>query len=279
MPLPERPCLMGIVNVTPDSFSGDGRDHFEAVAAGTRMIWEGADILDIGGESTRPDAQPVPVAEEMKRVVPVVENLRAQNPDVIISIDTMKVKVAEAALDAGANWINDVTGGQGDPAMMALAAERETPIVLMHNRAFWGAASGPKGARSYDAPQYSEFMTDMMHDMDLLKKRAVRAGLKAENIILDPGIGFGKTAEQNCQIIRDLRRFTELGCRILVGPSRKSFIGRTLGGLGPEERLEGTSAAVAIAIDNGANIVRVHDVKEMRRVVDMAHAIARGCSG
>lgn len=269
----DKPCIMGIVNVTPDSFSGDGRSQDEAIAQASRMIWEGADILDIGGESTRPDASPVPAAEEIKRIVPVIETVRGNHPETIISVDTMKVKVAQAAIAAGASWINDVTGGQGDPAMLTLSAEQDVPIVLMHNRAFWGAASGPKNARSYDAPEYDSFMDDMMHDLELLKKRAVRAGVAEQNIILDPGIGFGKTPQQNCQIIRDLKRFNELGCSILIGPSRKSFIGRTLGGLSAEERLEGTAAAVAIAIDNGADIVRVHDVKEMRRVVDMAHAI------
>lgn len=269
-----RPLIMGIVNATPDSFSGDGvADADTAIAQGLRMIEEGADILDIGGESTRPDAVPVPEADEIARVAPVIAGIRKQNPDILISIDTMKAGTARAALEAGANWINDVTGGRGDPAMLELAAETDCPIILMHNRASWGAAHGADQSRSFDAPDYDDFMADLARDWKQLKDDALAAGVRPTNIILDPGIGFGKSVEQNCQIIRDLAFLKPLGHPILVGPSRKSFIGRILD-LPPEERVEGTAAAIALSVANGAHIVRVHDVLAMRRVADMAASIA-----
>ncbi len=267
-----RPLIMGIVNVTPDSFSGDGHvDGEAALEQALRFIEEGADIIDIGGESTRPDAEPVSAAKEIARVAPVIAKIR-QHTDILISVDTMKAKVALAALAEGADIINDVTGGKGDADMLRLAAEAACPIVLMHNRASWQAAHGEAEKRAFDAPVYEDFMAEMLRDMQGLKEAAIKAGVEPGNIILDPGIGFGKNVQQNCQIIRDLKHFETLGALLLVGPSRKSFIGHILD-VPPEDRLEGTAAAVALSVANGAAILRVHDVKEMRRVADMAYAI------
>lgn len=269
-----RPLVMGILNVTPDSFSGDGKVNVDqALAQAIRFASEGADIIDIGGESTRPDAKSVSADEEIARVAPVVARIR-QHLDIPISIDTMKASVAEAALSEGADIINDVTGGRGDAGMLNLAADNACPVILMHNRASWQVAHGDNDKRAFNAPIYENFMADMIRELGELKADALAAGIEQGNIILDPGVGFGKSDEQNLQIIRDLREFDILGCPLLVGASRKSFIGRTLD-LPPEDRLEGTAAAVALAVANGAAILRVHDVKEMRRVVDMANAIGR----
>lgn len=261
-----RPLIMGIVNVTPDSFSGDGAISPEtAIAQGLRMIEEGADILDIGGESTRPDASLVDQETELRRVLPVIEGIR-KHSEILISIDTMKAGVARAAFDAGANWINDVTAGEFDTEMLPLAAKLTCPIILMHNRAKW------QNAASFAASNYMDFIVDLTRELAMIKDNATQAGIKTENIILDPGIGFGKSVMQNCQIIREMKRL-DMGFPILIGASRKSFIGKILGGEA-DERLEGTAAAVALSVVGGAAILRVHDVKEMRKVADMAYAIA-----
>ncbi len=271
--------VMGILNITPDSFSGDGliqgEDWVErAVQQGLTQVADGAHILDVGGESTRPGAMPIPVAEEIRRVVPVIQGL-ARSTDVPISIDTSKAEVARAALEAGAAIINDVWAFRLDPGLASLAAERGCPVILMHNR------SRPQDARfeqrlggRYVGARYDDLLEDIARELQELVDAAIAAGVNRQQIVIDPGIGFGKTVEQNLTLIRRFDRFAVLGHPVLCGPSRKSFIGYTLD-LPPEERIEGTAAAVAIAIARGADIVRVHDVKPIARVARMCDAILR----
>ncbi|MEA3345152.1 MAG: dihydropteroate synthase [Chloroflexota bacterium] len=275
----KRTYVIGILNITPDSFSGDGLLEEEglvgaALAQAQRFAQEGADILDVGGESTRPGSRPVPAEEEMARVIPVVERL-AQEVDLPISIDTYKAQVAEAALDAGASLINDVWGLSMDPEMASLVAERGVPVILMHNRskpkkAVQEERLGPR----YVGMEYEDMMSDIIRELRGSISTALEAGIAWERIIVDPGLGFGKTTDQSLEIMDKLSELKVLGRPILVGPSRKSFIGYTLD-LPPEERVEGTGAAVALCIANGADIIRVHDVKEMVRVARMTDAIAR----
>ena len=274
-----RTYVMGVLNVTPDSFSGDGLIQGEnwvarAIEQGLTQVAEGAHILDVGGESTRPGATPIPVAEEIRRVAPVIEGL-AGRADVPISIDTSKAEVARAALEAGASIINDVWGFRLDPELATLAAQHGCPVILMHNR------SRPQDARfeerlggRYVGARYDDLLEDVARELMELADAAIAAGVYRQQIVLDPGIGFGKTVEQNLTLIQRLDRFAKLGFPLLCGPSRKSFIGYTLD-LPPEERVEGTAAAVAIAIARGADIVRVHDVKPIARVARMCDAILR----
>jgi dihydropteroate synthase len=272
----ERTYIMGIVNVTPDSFSGDGLgDDVEgALEQARRMIEAGADIIDVGGESTRPGSEPISADEELRRVIPVIEGL-AQDSRVPISIDTYKAKVAEEALAAGAHLINDVWALRMDPLLAEVAARNEVPLALMHNR------SRPKDAVQaerlggrYLGVEYKDLMGDVIRELRESMAWALEAGIEREKIIVDPGIGFGKTVEQNLQLMVELAELKVLGRPILLGPSRKSFIGYTLE-LPPEERMEGTAAAVAIGIARGADILRVHDVKEMVRIARMTDAIVR----
>ncbi len=275
-----RTYIMGIINATPDSFSGDGLlgttdDWIQAaVRQGLRFVEEGADILDIGGESTRPGATPISAEEELKRVLPVIRALR-EVTDVPISIDTYKSEVAEAALDAGADMVNDVWGLRMDPAMASVVAHYGVPVVLMHNR------SRPKNAVQearlggrYVGIEYRNLIEDVKQELLESVALAHAAGIPDEHIILDPGIGFGKTVEQNLALINQLDEIAALGYPVLLGPSRKSFIGYTLD-LPPDQRVEGTAAAIAIGIDRGADIVRVHDVLYMARVARMTDAIVR----
>ena len=257
-----RTYVMGVINVTPDSFSGDGLggDVTAAVEQGLRFEAEAADFLDIGAESTRPGHVPVTEAEEMERLLPSLEAV-AKRVSIPVSVDTWKSNVARAALDAGASIINDVWGLKADPGIAALAAERGAGLVLMHNQ---------KGHR------YDNLVDDALGSLRNSVDAAIAAGVSRANIVVDPGIGFGKTADQNIEVLQNLGRFKELGLPLLVGTSRKSTIGRLLGGLPPEERVEGTAATVALAIAGGADIVRVHDVREMVRVCRVTDAIARG---
>jgi len=281
----ERTYIMGIVNVTPDSFSGDGllrqgaaspADVVEAaVSLGLRFLAEGADLLDIGGESTRPGGQTVDAATEAARVLPVIQRLRAAT-DAPLSVDTYKASVARAALDAGADLVNDVWGLQMDPDLAPLVAERGAPVVIMHNR------SKPKDAAQqerlgghYVGVHYDDLIADILRELGDQVARAEAAGILRERIIIDPGVGFGKTVEQNLRLLNHADAFRALGLPILLGPSRKSFIGYTLD-LPPEERVEGTAAAVAVGIvRGGADIVRVHDVRAVARVARMVDAILR----
>ncbi len=275
----ERTYIMGIINITPDSFSGDGLlaqvDGIkEAVSLAEQFVAAGADILDIGGESTRPGSQPISTEEELARVIPVIQAVR-QAVDVLISVDTYRAPVAEAALNAGADWVNDVWGLQMDADMAAVVAAADCPLILMHNR------SKPKNAVQeqrlggrYVGIQYENLIIDVCRELKVSVDLALNAGVEPGKIILDPGIGFGKTVAQNVQLINELHKIKALGFPVLLGVSRKSFIGYTLD-LPPEQRMEGTAAAVAIGIDRGADIIRVHDVKAMVRVARMTDRIVR----
>ncbi|HZY44419.1 MAG TPA: dihydropteroate synthase [Anaerolineae bacterium] len=270
---------MGILNVTPDSFSGDGmlteKDWIAAsIDRAREMIQSGAHLIDVGGESTRPGSRTISIDEEIDRVIPVIEAL-TQHGLGPISIDTYKAEVARRALDAGAALINDVWGLRRDPDMGALAAQRGVPIVLMHNRskpedAAFQAQLGPR----YIGSQYDDLIPDIARELSECVASARSAGIQDHSIIIDPGIGFGKTTEQNLELLNRLNEFTALGYPILSGPSRKSFIGYTLNAP-PDQRSAGTAAAVAISIVRGADIVRVHDVRSMAQVAKMTDAIVR----
>lgn len=271
--------LMGILNITPDSFSGDGLlREADWVAAAMKeaegQIAGGAHVLDVGGESTRPGSVPTPAEEELRRVLPVIREL-AKSVNVPISIDTYKAAVARPALDAGATLINDVWGLRMDSEMRRVAAESGAAVVIMHNR------SRPKDAVQeaqlggrYIGVEYEELLGDIIRELNESVDLALAAGVKPEKIIVDPGIGFGKTVEQNLELVNRLGELKSLGYPILVGPSRKSFVGYTLN-LPPDQRAEGTAAAVALAIDRGVDVVRVHDVAAMNRVAKIADAIVR----
>ncbi|HIP72733.1 MAG TPA: dihydropteroate synthase [Anaerolineae bacterium] len=275
----ERTYIMGIINITPDSFSGDGllspaETVERAVAQARQFESDGADILDIGGESTRPGSLPISAEEELARVIPVITAVRAAT-DLPISMDTYRAAVAEAALQAGANWVNDVWGLRMDKRMAGVVAAAGCPVVIMHNR------SQPKdvaqterlGGR-YLGVAYDDLITDIKQELQTSIDLALAAGVQPEKIIVDPGVGFGKTVSQNLQIVNELDQFKELGFPILLGTSRKSFIGYTLD-LPPDDRVEGTAVTITIGIDRGADIVRVHDVKEMTRVARMTDSIIR----
>ena len=270
---------MGIINVTDDSFSGDGilnvkQDPVQAALEQARQFAAaGADILDVGGESTRPGSQPVSADEELERVLPVIRALAAADLDIILSIDTYKASVAEAAVQAGAQWINDVWGLRADPQLGEVAARYQIPLVLMHNR------SKPSNAQlqerlggRYIGMHYEELIGDICKELMESVALARHAGVADEAIILDPGIGFGKTVEQNLELIRRLGEIKALGFPLLIGPSRKSLIGYTLD-LPPDQRLEGTLAACVLAIQAGADILRIHDVQPVVRTARMTDAI------
>ncbi|MGZ5354287.1 MAG: dihydropteroate synthase [Actinomycetota bacterium] len=263
----ERTLVMGIVNVTPDSFSDGGRflDASAAAAHGTRLVADGADLIDVGGESTRPGSDPVPATDEVARVVPVIGRLADAVPGVPISIDTRKADVAEAAIDAGASIVNDVSAG-GDPGMFDVVRERGASLVLMHMK---GEPKTMQVSASYDD------VVAEVHAYLLERLGAARdAGIHAERIAVDPGIGFGKDLGHNLELIRRIDEMTDLGRPVLVGPSRKRFIGAILD-LPEGERTEGTLAAVAWMVAKGAHVVRVHDVREAVRAVRVVDAIAR----
>jgi dihydropteroate synthase len=261
----ERTFVMGILNVTPDSFSGDGLlagpdPVGAATAQAQRMAAEGADLLDIGGESTRPGHAPVGVEDEIARVVPVIRAVQAALPDVPISVDTTKPAVAEAALEAGAALVNDVWGVASDDRLLRVAAERRVPIVLMHNRA---------------EARYRNVVAEVIADLQAAIDRALAAGVAWDAILIDPGFGFGKTPEQNVAVLRDLDRLPVLGRPILLGTSRKSTLGRILD-VGPDERVEATVATTVLGVAAGVDIVRVHDVLANVRAARTADAIVRG---
>ena len=262
---------MGVINLSPDSFSGDGVTDLEtAVAQARRFVSEGADILDIGGESTRPGSAPVSIDKEIKRVVPVIERL-ASEVSIPLSIDTYKSKVVGPALEAGATMINDQWGLKRDPHLAELAAKWGAPLILMSNQ----RDKGVYDTRiQRDTAYYEDVMAEVTSSLRESLELSLRLGIPRENIILDPGIGFGKTWRQELEIIRRLEELKELGRPILIGPSRKSFIGLVLD-LPVDERLEGTAAAIAIGIAKGADMVRVHDVQQMVKVCRMSDAIIR----
>ena len=283
----QRTYVMGILNVTPDSFSGDGLlpageaapprggATAAAVAQARQFVAEGADILDIGGESTRPGSAPVTAAVEMARILPVIQAVRAA-VDVPISVDTYRATVAAAALETGADWINDVWGLRMDPEMANVAAQAGCPVILMHNRSQpKDVAQAARLGGRYVGVAYDDLISDVRRELAVAVETALAAGISPHHIIIDPGLGFGKTVSQSIQLLNELHRLRDLGYPILIGPSRKSFIGYTLDA-SPDDRLEGTAAAVAIGIARGADIVRVHDVRAMTRVARMTDRIVRG---
>ncbi len=264
-----RTYVMGVINATPDSFSGDGvGSSVDAALAQARSFErEGADIIDVGGESTRPPSlyagsEPVPADVELARVLPIVRAI-TEETDIPVSIDTYKAKVAREAIGAGASMINDVWALQRDPDMARAAAQLGVPVVLMHNQ---------------DHTDYDDVVPDVISRLSWLAHRAEEAGVRRDNIVLDPGMGFGKTAQHNLEILRRLGEFRATGLPLLVGMSRKSTIGYVLD-LPVDERVEGTAATVALSIAGGADVVRVHDVREMVRVARMSDAVVRGWSG
>jgi dihydropteroate synthase len=274
-----RTYVMGILNLTPDSFSGDGllerQDSVQAaLVQAVDFEGAGADLLDVGGESTRPGSRSIEAEEEIARVVPVIAAL-AGSSDLPISVDTSKARVAEAALDAGAVWVNDVWALRADPDMARLLAERQAPVILMHNRLTPKSAELAErlGGR-YVGVEYDDLIADIRSELMRSVDLALGAGVDPARIVVDPGIGFGKTVDQSLELLDRLAEIRALGFPVLLGPSRKSFIGYTLD-LPPDERVEGTAAAVAIGIARGADIVRVHDVAPMVRVARMADALVR----
>ncbi len=260
--------IMGVLNVTPDSFSDGGLFFSEkkAIEHVLRLVDEGADIIDIGGESTRPGSEPVSVEEEIRRTIPVIKAI-SREIKVPISIDTYKSEVAKHALDAGASIVNDISGLRFDPDMPKVVSEYKVPVIIMHIK------GRPKDMQQN--PQYEALIPEIMDYLRISIRLAAKFGIPDDKIIIDPGIGFGKTFEHNLEIIKNLKEFTLLGKPVAVGVSRKAFIGKILGDVPPSERLEGTASAVAISIFNGANIIRVHDVKEMAKVAKVADAIKR----
>jgi len=281
-----RTYVMGILNITPDSFSGDGllsppifekigRGKGGAVDQARSFLASGANILDVGGESTRPGSEPVNAEAEMERVIPVVAELAAEFPDALISIDTYKATVADAALKAGAHIVNDIWGLRADPELAGVAAKHKAPVILMHNRSNPATVEVREQlGNAYIGAEYEDLLADVKHELMDSVRLAQQAGIESDRIILDPGIGFGKTVEHNLELINRLDEIRALGYPVLLGPSRKSFIGFTLD-LPPDQRVEGTAATIAVGITRGADIIRVHDVEHMVRIAKMTDAIVR----
>lgn len=276
-----RTYVMGILNITPDSFSGDGIiSKGEVIQAALSQADDfmacGADVLDIGGESTRPGSAPVNTDEEMERVLPVIHAVHETFPDALISIDTYKAQVAEQAIRAGARIVNDVWGLRADPELANIAAKYKTPVILMHNRSNPSSVDvREKLGSAYIGSEYQNLIEDVKRELLESVALAKKAGIAESHIVLDPGIGFGKTREHNLELVNRLDEIRSLGYPILLGTSRKSFIGFTLD-LPPDQRVEGTAATISVGIARGADMIRVHDVKEMARVAKMTDAIVRG---
>jgi dihydropteroate synthase len=264
-----RTLVMGIVNVTPDSFSDGGMfdDAGAAVAHGAQLVDEGADLVDIGGESTRPGADPVPQEEERRRVLPVIEGLHAHRPDLPISIDTRHAAIATDALAAGASVVNDISGG-ADEEMLPIVAKAGAGLVLMHMRG--------DPATMQDAPLYEDVVAEVHEYLRERVEAAIFAGVHADRLCVDPGIGFGKTVDHNLQLLRSIGVFGDLDAAVLVGASRKRFVGALSGAEDPRHRLEGSLAAAILAAASGADIVRVHDVLSTVRALRVADAVTRG---
>lgn len=263
-----RPLIMGVINVTPDSFADGGLffDHDAAVSHALALAEAGADILDLGGESTRPFSDPTPLEEELRRVLPVIERVRAQIA-VPLSIDTYKSRIARAALAAGANIINDISALRFDPDMVHLARESGVPVILMHMQ------GTPKDMQA--KPHYDDLLGELRAFFQERLDFALAHGISRELLVLDPGIGFGKTFQHNMEILNNLDAFLDFGCPLLIGPSRKAFLGHILGGLPPAERDIGTLAAVALAVQRGAHIIRVHNVAYARQFFTVLSAISQ----
>jgi len=261
-----RAALMGVINVTPDSFSDGGRcfERAAAVEHGLRLAAEGADIVDVGGQSTRPGSTEISAAEEIDRVLPVIEGLRAAS-GVVISVDTYRAEVARAALAAGADLVNDISAFRFDEGMLPLLARTGAPAVAMHIQ------GTPRDMQRH--PHYDSVVREVRDHLGEAVERAERAGVGRERVAVDPGIGFGKTVEHNLELLRHLAELRKLGCPVVIGASRKSFIGKVLGLASPQERLEGTLAVTALAVAAGADIIRVHDVNANLRSARMAEAV------
>ena len=275
-----RTYVMGILNVTPDSFSGDGilskGDVLQAaLSQADEFIASGADVLDVGGESTRPGSAPVHVHEELERVLPVIQALHKTFPQALISIDTHKAQVAEEALKAGAQIVNDVWGLRADPEMAFVVAKHKAPVILMHNRSNPASLEvREKLGNAFSGSEYQNLLEDVKRELLVSVALAKKAGIEDSQIVLDPGIGFGKSREYNLELINRLSEIRSLGYPILLGTSRKSFIGFTLN-LPPDQRVAGTAATVSVGITRGADIIRVHDVREMARIAKMTDALVR----
>jgi dihydropteroate synthase len=271
--------VMGIINVTPDSFSGDGliqNDQWlrQVVEQARGFAREGAHLLDVGGESTRPGAEPVPTGEELRRVIPAIKAL-VNETDLPLSIDTYKAEVASAAVEAGAHLVNDVWGLRMDSAMAGFCAQHQVPVIVMHNRSRpRDAVQGTRLGGRFVGTAYNDLLADVANELKISIDLAKQAGIPDKHIIIDPGIGFGKTVEQNLALLNRLDTLKSLGYPLLIGPSNKSFIGFTLD-LPADERVEGTAAAIAVGIARGADIIRVHNVRAMSRVAKMTDAIIR----
>ncbi len=261
------PVLVGVLNVTPDSFSdgGDFLDPERAAARAAVLLDEGAQIIDVGGESTRPGSDPLPTAEEIHRVVPVIQKIVAERPDAIVSIDTYRASTAEAALEAGARMVNDVTALRGDPHLAEVVAGARCPVILMH------MLGQPKTMQR--DPRYGDVVREVRDFLAERARHAIAAGAKEENVILDPGIGFGKTLEHNLALLNRLGAIVELGFPVLIGTSRKSFIGKITGVEEAKDRVPGTVATTVLAYERGATFFRVHDVRANREALAVARAI------
>lgn len=275
-----RTYVMGILNVTPDSFSGDGiiaRGNIvqSAIQQAKDFLESGADILDVGGESTRPGSAPVNADEELERVLPVIKIVNKNFPEAILSIDTYKARVAEEAIRAGAKIVNDVWGLRADSELANIVAKYKVPVILMHNRSNPASLEvREKLGNAYVGAEYQNLIEDVKRELMTSVDIAKNAGIAESHIVLDPGIGFGKTREHNLELINRLDQIREMGYPVLLGTSRKSFIGFTLD-LPPDQRVEGTAATISVGITRGADMIRVHDVKEMARVAKMTDAIVR----
>ncbi len=262
------PLVMGVLNVTPDSFSDGGRfaDPIHAVNHARQMVSDGADLIDIGGESTRPGAPRISAEEQIRRIVPVIQELR--DLPTLLSVDTTRAEVVAAAIDAGAQLVNDISGGLDDPGMLPLVASLHVPIVLMHMRG--------QPATMQTLIEYRDVVAEVRHHLAARRDAAVAAGIERRNILLDPGIGFAKGFEHNLTVLRRLQELTDLGHPLLLGTSRKSFVGKITGEDEPSHRLFGTAATISWCVANGAAILRVHDVGPMSKVVRMTQAIRKG---
>jgi len=267
----DRPAVMGVINLTPDSFSDGGRFNRVDLALNeaSRQLLQGAQVLDLGAQSTRPGAVDVGSKEELSRLLPCLQSIRAAHPQVILSIDTFRASVARTALEAGADWINDVSGGRRDPAMLPLIADAGCPYVLMHSR---GDSQTMDNCTDYGA---QGVVAGVLQELRLSTDRALQAGLSREQLIWDPGLGFAKTTDQNLQLIQQLEDLQHDGIPLLLGPSRKRFIGAVLDQPRAKARIWGTAAVCARAVEAGVHVVRVHDVGQISQVVTMAVAVAR----
>ena len=267
----DRPAVMGVINLTPDSFSDGGRFNRVDLALNeaSRQLLQGAQVLDLGAQSTRPGARDVGADEEIARLLPCLQSIRAAHPQAILSVDTFLAPVARAALDAGADWINDVSGGRRDPALLSVVADEGCPYVLMHSR---GDSQTMDNCTDYGA---QGVVAGVLQELRLSSDRALRAGLSQEQLIWDPGLGFAKTTDQNLQLIQQLEDLQHDGIPLLLGPSRKRFIGAVLDQPRAKARIWGTAAVCARAVEAGVHVVRVHDVGQISQVVTMAVAVAR----